>query len=237
LAAFVTERHTVRRASHLIAITPHVARYYGADIRGRVHDIPNAVSPGFFNVARRPERGTLLYAGRIAHGKGIPELLAAVAQNRDYVRRVVLAGAAPDARYRDRVIADVDRLGLADTVSLPGLLDEPALLGEFSRAEALVLPSHQETAPMVVQQAMAAALPVIATRVGGIPDQIEHDRTGWLFEAGDAEQLSALVRRLATDPGSGSSVATSARKVAEQRFRSVAVARATVAAYRSVLAS
>lgn len=237
LAAFVTERHTVRRANHLIAISPFVSRYYGTDIRGQVHEIPNAVSPRFFQVARKPEPGRLLYAGRISHGKGLIELLQAVARNRARVSCLVLAGAAQDADYRARIAAKVEGLGLADKVTIAGLLDDRALLEEFGRANALILPSHQETAPMVVQQAMAAGLPVIATRVGGIPDQLDHEQTGWLFEPGNVEQLAALIGKVATDEGVGRKVADAARRVAEERFQAGAVARATTAVYRSVLAS
>ena len=235
LAAWVTERHTVRRANHVIAISPYVAQYYGSEIRGKVHDIANAVSPSFFQVIRKPERGRLLYAGRIANGKGLLELLQAVARNRAQVTHLVLAGAAQDPDYQVLVATEIDRLELAGKVSLVGLLDEAALLLEFSRAAALVLPSHQETAPMVVQQAMAAGLPVIATRVGGVPHQLDHERTGWLYEPGNADQLAALIETVATDEVVGRRVADAARLIALERFQSSAVARATTAVYHKVL--
>jgi glycosyltransferase involved in cell wall biosynthesis len=234
LAARLTERHTVRRARHLIAISPYVTRYYEGIIGGLVHDIPNPVSSGFFNVARSPERGRLLYAGRISNGKGILELLQAVARNED-VARLVLAGAAPDPTYLERVLAEVARLNLSGRVEFAGLLDEAALLREFSLAKALVLPSFQETAPMVVQQAMAAGLPVIASRVGGIPFQLEHDITGWLFEPGNVDQLAELIARLGKDAGSVRRVGETAKAVALGRYPASAVARATISVYRGML--
>jgi glycosyltransferase involved in cell wall biosynthesis len=190
LVAALTERHTIRRATDLIAISPYVKRYYQDDIRGRIHDIPNAVGPRFFGIERNPERGRILYAGRIAHGKGLPELIQAVAKSREAIEKLVLAGAAPDRSYEAMLRAKAARLGVAGKVVFAGLLDETSLLREFALAEALVLPSHQETAPMVVQQAMASGLPVVATTVGGIPDQIENEATGLLFEAGNVERLA-----------------------------------------------
>jgi glycosyltransferase involved in cell wall biosynthesis len=235
LAAGLTERHTVRRAMHVIAISPYVARYYGDDLRGHVYEIDNAVAPEFFQVRRRPEQGRFLYAGRISNGKGLFELLAAVAHNRGVVSQLVLAGAAQDSEYKARVAAEAARLEIAEKVTFAGLLDDGALLEEFGRATALVLPSHQETAPMVVQQAMAAGLPVIATTVGGIPDQLDHGVTGWLFAPGDVAGLAALVGKAATDVAEGARLAEAARRIATERFQASAVAAATIAVYRSIL--
>ena len=233
-AAMLTERHTVRRARHLIAISPYVTRYYEGEIGGLVHDIPNPVSSSFFRVVRRPERGRLLYAGRISNGKGILELLQAVARNRD-ITRLVLAGAAPDPTYLNRVHDEVAQLSLLDRVAFAGLLDEPALIREFSLAEALVLPSFQETAPMVVQQAMAAGLPVIASRVGGIPFQLDHDLTGWLCEPGNVDQLAELIARLGKDAESVRRVGKAAKAVALERYPASTVASATMSVYRGML--
>jgi glycosyltransferase involved in cell wall biosynthesis len=237
LAATVTERDTVRRAEHLIAISPYVRRYYGKDVRGRVYDVPNPVAPAYFEVARTPEPGRLLYAGRIAHGKGLVELVRAVARAGSVPLHLVLAGAMPDRNYGHSLREEIRNLGLAERVTLAGLLDEPQLVAEFGRAQALILPSHQETAPMVIQQAMAAGLPVIATRVGGIPDLVEHERTGLLFEAGDVVRLADLIERLAREVELPLQIGRAARTVANERFRADAVAAATVAVYRDMLRS
>ncbi len=85
------------------------------------------------------------------------------------------------------------------------------MLEEFSRAEALVLPSYQETAPMVIQQAMAAGLAVIATKICGVPYQIEHDVTGLLYTAGSVDELATLLRRLGTEPSLGKRLGEAAR--------------------------
>ena len=77
-----------------------------------------------------------------------------------------------------------------------GLLDDAALLDQSARAKALVLPPYQEMASMVVQQDMAAGLTVVASRICGIPYQVQHDATGMLFDAGDVDQLAALLGRL-----------------------------------------
>lgn len=235
LAATVTERDTVRRVTDLIAISPYVTRYYGREIGGRVHDVPNAVAPAYFKVSRKPETGRLLYAGRIANGKGLSELIQAFAKASSSTASLVLAGAMPDPAFGRELCEEIERLGLTKRVTLAGLLDESQLINEFARAQALILPSHQETAPMVVQQAMAAGLPVIATRVGGIPDQIDHESTGLLFDAGDASSLAKHIERIFNEPEWAERMGVSARGLADMRYRASRVASDTVAIYRDMI--
>lgn len=233
--ATVTERYVVGRAPDIIAISPYVSRYYAARLRGSLHDVPNAVSPRYFSLERRPEAGTLLFAGRISRGKGLIDLVRAVAIRPAAIRRVVLAGSVPDTAFEDELRREIGRSGIPERFELPGLLEEDALLREFSRAAALVLPSFQETAPMVIQQAMAAGLPVIATRVGGIPFQVEHGRSGLLYDAGDVAALAARLAELMEDLRRAEALSAVARQHAAAYFSADRVALATRAVYESIL--
>lgn len=235
LSARLTERSTIRRAEHLIAISPYVARYYRGEISGRVHHIPNAVARKFFDVVRSPESGRLLYAGRISNGKGLPELFQAMSRIRASGLQLVLAGANRDPAYGELLRSLIADLDLGNRVRFAGLLQEAELIEEFRRAAALILPSHQETAPMVIQQAMAAGLPVIATEVGGIPSQIEHGVTGLMYRPGDHVQLAAHIERLVGNEDVAAHMSRAAKGVAELRFSASSVAKATIAAYRAVL--
>ncbi len=236
LAGLLTEYPTIRRARHLIAISPYVSRYYGRKIKGRIYDIPNAVSASYFQISRSSEAGRLLYAGRISNGKGLMDLVQAVARNRLLVSALIIAGASPDPAYERVLRAEVERLGLTTKVKFVGLLDETKMVAEFSRAAALVLPSYQETAPMVIQQAMAAGLPVIASQVGGIPSQIRDGATGLLFRPGDVGRLAELLRSLLTDIALSGRLAEAAKAVAAT-FSAPAVASNTVAVYESILSA
>jgi glycosyltransferase involved in cell wall biosynthesis len=158
-----------------------------------------------------------------------------VSRQPEIIRKLVLAGASPEKDFQSRLRAAIQASGHSDRIVLTGLLDERSLLDEFARASALVLPSYQETSPMVIQQAMAAGLPVIATRVGGIPDLIEHGVSGLLFDAGDAEALGELIRRLHDDMTLGPRLAASAKAIACKEFRADSIASATMAAYRQVM--
>jgi len=237
LVAHLTERASVRKAANLISISPYVRQYYGDEIRGRVYDIPNAVAPAYFSIPRSPEKGRMLYAGRIARGKGLVELLEASARQRGSVTRIVLAGGTPDPAYGTMLRDLAEGLGIASVVKFAGLLSEPSLSREFALAEALVLPSFQETAPMVVQQAMAAGLAVVASAVGGIPSQVQHEVNGLLFPAGDTGRLSDLLARLKDEKDLSERLGRAAKAHAEANWRATAVANATIDVYRDMLST
>jgi len=235
LAEWMIGSRTLRRAGEVISISPYVTKYYGPEITGRVHNIPNAIAAGFFNVSRRPERGRLVFAGRLLERKGVLDLVRALALAPTAFTRLVVAGATSDPAFAGVVRKEVKRSGLGARVVFAGLLNEASLLEEFTRAEALVLPSHQETAPMVVQQAMAAGLAVVASAVGGVPAQIEHGVSGLLFECGRVEQLAAQLQRLHDDPSLSQRLGAAGRAKAVGAYGADRVASATRAAYDLIL--
>lgn len=117
-----------------------------------------------------------------------------------------LAAACPRARLvvvgdgwqRGEVEAEVRRRGLADRVRMLGLRSDVA---ELLRAfDVFLLTSSHEGLPRTIPQAMAAGLPVVATRVGGVPNAVVDGVTGWLAPTGDAEVLGDRLLALARDP-------------------------------------
>lgn len=235
LQSTITERFVIKHATDVIAISPYVGKHYKERLRGSIHNIPNAVSDRFYGVNRAPERKRFLFAGRISKGKGLLDLVHATERLQDGSYCIVVAGAAPEPEFAREFTNEVRKTKTESTFQIVGLLDETRLLEEFSRATALVLPSYQETAPMVIQQAMAAGLPVIASRVGGIPDLIEHEVTGLLFEPGDISELERLMRRIAEHESLAGRLARTARSRALQTFTAEKVAEVTLRTYQKIL--
>lgn len=110
------------------------------------------------------------------------------------------------------------RLGLDNRVTFLGIRSDVARL--LHVADVLVLPSHPvvETLPMCVLEAMAAGVPVVASRVGSIPDVIESGRNGLLIKPADSVQLAEAIARVIDDREMAQKLTSNAREVVEQRY-------------------
>ena len=159
----------------------------------------------------------LLCVGRLTPAKAQLLLVEAcgVLRQRGIDFRLTLVGDGPD---RGRIEAAVERLGLGDCVELTGALTSDAVRRELGRSDVFVLPSFAEGIPVVLMEAMASGVPCVSTRVNGIPELIEHGRTGQLVAAGDVDGLVDQLERLADDPGLRSALAHEARAEIEARF-------------------
>lgn len=238
VAAFVFERACIQRASNVISISPYVRDYWGTRLKATVYPIENPIDEAFFRLPADGSRsGSILYAGVLAPRKRVADLIEALAQVRATRLPITLriAGQAVDARYSDELHALVRARNVEDAVSFLGNLDEERVLEEYARCSMLVLPSAQETAPMAIEQAMAAAKPVVATRVGGVPHLVAHGETGLVVEPGNVAGLAAAIARLAGQPAQASTMGSAARTQAFQRFHAGAVASRTRDVYHQVV--
>jgi glycosyltransferase involved in cell wall biosynthesis len=106
---------------------------------------------------------------------------------------LVMAGEGP---MRDEVEKRARTLGLLDRIRFPGLVPKEKVRAILDQSWALVLPSRSEGLPRIIIEAHARARPVVATRVGGIPELIEHGVTGRLCEPMDMECIAAELLHL-----------------------------------------
>ena len=234
--AWLGERHYVRKAQHTIVISPYISKYYGSALKGQSYFIPNPVAPCFFDLRRRPEAGRVLFAGRLYALKGVKDLVAAAGSLRAAgLKELVLAGSTSDSGYVDELRKEAERNDIAAKVSFRGILPTEELLEELARCTCLVLPSYQESAPMVIQEAMAAGVPVIATDVGGIRYQVEDGVSGFLVRPGDPMGLARTLERVLGDRSLANAVSAAARERAEETFRASEVARMTTDVYKSIV--
>ena len=141
---------------------------------------------------------TIICVGRLSPEKGQTGLLRAFARLRvnhpDLSLRLV--GDGPDREALERLSGE---LGVSEAVTFAGRLPEPETLIEISRANLLVLPSFMEGLPIVLMEAMALGIPVIASRVAGIPELVSDGKTGLLFAPSDWDELAQCISRLLSD--------------------------------------
>jgi glycosyltransferase involved in cell wall biosynthesis len=150
-----------------------------------------------------------------------------------------LSDARPNLRFaiigtgsaQDRLRALAESLGIAARVEFPGHLPKDQAL---ERLSVFVLSSYMENCPMALLEAMAAGVPAVATRVGGVPE-IAVDGTAQLVEPGDEAALAAGIDRLLDDPALRERQALAARERILRRFTAAESARATLALYEALL--
>jgi len=141
----------------------------------------------------------LMFVGRLAGIKGVPLLLDALAQLQDKHpdAHLTLIGDGPD---RAALETKTKAMGLGDRVTFTGYLGQAEVAEHLNRSDALVLPSFAEGVPVVLMEAMAAQLPVIATRVAGVQELVEDGVSGYTLPPGDMEALVEALDHLLSDP-------------------------------------
>jgi glycosyltransferase involved in cell wall biosynthesis len=145
----------------------------------------------------------LLCVGAVAPHKGQDVLLEALARTAGLAWRCRLVGPLDrDPAFVASLEHQAAVAGIADRLRLPGPRTGAALQLEYRSADVLVVPSRSETYGMVVTEALAAGLPVIATGVGGVPEAVgrtEHGLPGLLVRPADSSALAAALTRWLTD--------------------------------------
>lgn len=179
---------------------------------------PRRSEVGRGNLKLETGKKTILYLGRIDRGKGLENLLEAVSNLASHIShlKLLIVGSGPECDYlNDRS----KELGLTDVVEFVGQVRYEETPKYYCEADVFVYPSEAlEGLPMSVVEAMAAGLPVIASKVGGIPEAVTDGETGLLVEPGNVQELSAALTKLLTNDELRSEMGRRAREVAEEKF-------------------
>lgn len=194
-------RQQLRSADAVIVLSESWRSYiYDIEPRAKLHVVPNgvALAPLRERPAQPDGRVTMLFLGEIGNRKGVYDLLEALAKARAQAPGLrLIAGGGGEV---DKAGARAEELGLGDAVEFPGWVSGAAKEQLLQQADLYVLPSHFEGLPVSILEAMSHGLPVVSTRVGGIPEQVREEREGLLVDAGDVDALAAALVRLAGDP-------------------------------------
>jgi glycosyltransferase involved in cell wall biosynthesis len=195
--------------------------------------IPNAVDVGAAPRSVSTRQPPLVVAvGRLKAPKDFPTLVRALGRLPAGSFEAMIVGDGPDLPRLEEAIRSG---GLSDAVRLARERhDVPRLL---AAADVFVLASRSEGHPVSVLEAMAAGLPVVASRVGGVPEQVVDGETGLLVDPGDPEPLAAALERLTDDPALRRRLGAAGRARAEERFDLEPFRRAHLELYSRELAT
>ncbi|MEU9734580.1 glycogen synthase [Streptomyces sp. NPDC048002] len=250
------ERTAIETADAVVAVSSamreDILACYPALDAARVRVVHNGIDTGLY----RPDHGTdvldrvgldrsrpyVLFVGRITRQKGVPHLLRAV-RDIDPGAQVVLCAGAPDTPEIDREFRDLfEELSRvrAGVHWIPQMLPRPEVIQLLTHAAAFVCPSVYEPLGIVNLEAMACGTPVVASRVGGIPEVVEDGKTGYLVDVDEDPEVfeGALARALDSvlgDPEGARAMGEAGRQRAVGEFGWDAVARRTVRLYEEIL--
>jgi glycosyltransferase involved in cell wall biosynthesis len=163
--------------------------------------IPCGVDASFFQpngLGGKSEIPLLVCVARLVQVKNLGLLLrsCAVLRDRNVKFRCVLVGEGP---LRPELQGMRAQLGLDQFVQMPGAVEQTRVLKYWQEADVGVLTSSSEGMPVSLMEAGACGVPVVATAVGGVPELIEHEKTGLLVSPGDVTELARALERLLAD--------------------------------------
>lgn len=226
---------TARRLAAHVAVGERAARLIEESSglrRGSIEVIHHGIGPVRRGPSERGSDPTVLTVSRFDPVKGVDVLLHAMAKVAPPTRAVVI-GSGPEGPALRRLR---DELGLAERVELreppPGQMDAATQMWAY---DGLVLPSRLEGFPVTVLEAMFAGLPVVATEVGSIREQVVEGSTGWIVPPEQPDALAAAIEELVADPERAAAMGDAGRARAEELFTIDTTVRAWIALYRRLL--
>jgi len=201
--------------------------------KGVVHCVFNGVTPEEFEPVVTAEDATdLAYVGEFRHIKGADLLVDAVARLHADGRKVTLT-LGGDGEEMAALKAQVEKLGLSNSIRFIGHVK--ARYG-FSKGRLLVVPSRGDSMPYVVIEAGAAGIPMIATKVGGIPEIFGADSPA-LFAPSSAEAMAEAIGAALEDPIATAQRASALRGRISEHFSQQAMVEGVLAGYRDAFAN
>jgi colanic acid/amylovoran biosynthesis glycosyltransferase len=217
----------LREASFVVVVSDFGARWLQHGFPESAHKIHRVYNGLDLSVFRRATPGgepvRLLSIGRLIEKKGFKFLIEACRLLRSsgcsFACQIV--GEGPE---HDRLQETIQEYQLSDTVRLRGALPQTELVEILSQSSIFVFPAVHDSAgdtdnlPTVLIEAMASSLPIVATRVAGIPEIVQHDENGILVPEKDPAQLADAIQRMAGDEALLERFGLASRRIAEEKF-------------------
>jgi len=232
------ERYTVKQGKHFIAENAFSQTFVRRlNSKASIYVIPNLINPLFFQVERdwTSTHLEILFVGSVSESKGALDLIEAFHHVCQILPQCHLRMIGPVNASNKLILEDyIARFGLVDSVTLAGLQNQHFIAEAMQRATVLVHPSWMDASPNSVMEAMVAGMPVVASRVGGIPDIIQDRETGLLVEPRNPAMLAEEVLFLLQNQKERNRLGKNARYVMRGRLDPARIVDELVSVYRRV---
>jgi glycosyltransferase involved in cell wall biosynthesis len=194
----------------------------------KIYYLPNAIDVKLYQQALEThlsqsntrEPITILYLGHIGQEKGSLDIVeaASLLKSQGYEMTFELVGTGLFLGEKNQIQVKINESGLNNYVKVnPPAFDEEKMT-YFQNADVFIYPSFHEGMPMAILEAMASGLPIVATRIGGIPDLVQDNINGFLVDPGCPEQLALALIKLNESPDLRSSMQKMSYKIAADKF-------------------
>ena len=229
------ERFVLPRTNGVLCITNYTRDAVKALAR-RTWVLPNAVDRSFFDVQAAPGASALpvgLCVGTICYRKNQNDFIRALdplAKDKQF--KIIFASEPAHDAYGEKFFSLVRERPWCEHV---GFINREQLKVRMATASFVVLPTREDNCPMVVLEAMAAGVPVLASNVGGVPDLIESGKTGLFCDPARPESFRDGIEKLLADRQGTQQLAKAAKAEALRRFHPQVIVRGHLEIYRQVL--
>lgn len=217
-------RSALSRACQIITFSTFskglVESALGDSLHQSILVVPPGIDESWFDVERHPQENmSLLFWGRLEHQKGIDDLLLAIqiVQKQVPIRKLHLT-LIGEGNLKEAYQNQANELGMAQQVTFRNWLSEEEIQNLAASATLGVFPSRIESFGLSMAEAMAAGLPIIATRVGALPEIIEDGVTGTLVRSGDVPALAQAIVDSLDQPEHRERMARTGRETVRQKF-------------------
>ena len=227
-------RHVLQRSAATTAVSQWLAHEAQSIVSASTPVVaPMPVATDLFSPGGQRDVNALLFVGKLSKQKGLDLLLQALAKLPPGVRLDVVG----DGVERQALEQLAGQLGITERVRWHGSKPQTELPSFYRKAAALIVPSTDEGLGLVAVEAMLCETPVVALDSGGLPDVVQHERTGLLVRERSPDELADAIRQLIARDDGGRSLGAAGRLHALATFAPESVARRYIEVYRSAIAN
>jgi glycosyltransferase involved in cell wall biosynthesis len=229
----IFEEGMLKRSNKIIAVSDFTRRellqYYKVK-EDKIRVIHNGVDTNKFQPASdkrkakeelgfNPDDTTILSVGRLYARKGLFTLIESMPKVvRRFPRAKFIISGKGQSNEMKKLVAHAHKLGVREHIVFTGYYPDRKLPRLYQAADVFAFSTFYENLPFAVLEALSTGLPVVTTRVGGIPEMIEDGRNGFLVQPFNSRELSDRILYFLEHPSAASEMAVLARRIIEERF-------------------